>query len=289
MKYGTITVCKGLSKLDNIDNIKFIWNTGLQGSIVTHGLKYIKEHDDSEWGAQYQEVQDTAALANIFICQVNISDIEKISQELARMVMDQSWIMNLEPTAQQAYGPAVKQTAKALQTVFQNKLTDDNKIAKEFGEIMVSMGASRALAKLFDHISIPISELWKPKKKQNEGFDFHTVCTDKLINFGEAKFSGAANPYGGKSGSSSGAGGQADGFISADKHKMDGVHLAYLAGKEAETNLNNHNFGVILAFSLNSSTPLGILKNAVDTAKEYLHLKKAQKIYLVGVRHAGKN
>ncbi len=249
-------------------------------------LKYTNQHDDPDWGARYSEVGSDADLKNIFICHVNVSDIEKISQELAKMVMDHSWIMNLEPVAKLAYEPAVRETALALEKTFKNKLTTENKIAKEFGEIMVSMGASRALEALFEHTAIPIAELWKPKKKQNEGFDFHTVCLEKLINFGEAKFSGSSNPYGGKSGSSSGAGGQADGFISANKHQRDGVHLLHLAGKEPTDNLNNLHFGIVLAFSLNSLTPLSILESAIGTAKEYLHLKKAKKIYLVGVSHA---
>lgn len=253
---------------------------------MTTELEYIKEQNDPDWGALHREARDPTSTDNIFICHVNISDIEQISQELARMVMDQSWIMNLEPVAKQAYEPAIKQTAKALQEIFKNKHTSDGKVAKEFGEIMVSMGASRALAQLFDHISIPISELWKPKKKQNEGFDFHTICPDKLINFGEAKFSSSSNPYGGRTGSSAGAGGQADGFISAEKHKMDGVHLLHLAGKDATDNLGSHLFGVILAFSLNSSEPISVLQNAIGRAKKYLHLRQAQKIYLVGVTHA---
>lgn len=253
---------------------------------MTKKLAYAKRHEDADWGSSYLEVQYDPSLENILVCHVNVSDIEKISHELAKIVMDQSWIMNLEPVARHAYGPAVKQTAQALQKTFKKQLSTENKIVKEFGEIMVSMGASRALATLFDHISIPISELWKPKKKQNEGFDFHTVCLEKLINFGEAKFSGSSNPYGGKSGTSSGAGGQADGFISANKHQMDGVHLQHLAGNDATDNLNNDHFGVILAFSLNSPTPLNIIENAIETAQKYLHLKKAKKIYLVGVSHA---
>ncbi|RZM21755.1 MAG: hypothetical protein EOO88_31650 [Pedobacter sp.] len=106
-----------------------------------------------------------------------------------------------------------------------------------------------------------------------------------MINFGEAKFSATANPYGGLSGGKTGAGGQADGFILKQKHLMDGVHLGTLAGEDAAMNLDKDLFGVVLAFSINSMNPLAILKNALEHSTTYEHLKKATNIYIVGVSY----
>ena len=149
------------------------------------------------------------------------------------------------------------------------------------------MGSSRALNKIYDQFSVPIAELWKPKAKGNEGFDFHTVCPEKLINFGEAKFSGSDNPYGGNTGESTGAGGQADGFVEKDKHHRDRPHLADIGlHQDAIENLKKQSFGVVLAFSMNAKNPLNVFKNAIDKALSYQHLKKAKNIYIVGVSHA---
>ncbi|WP_348799358.1 hypothetical protein [Flavobacterium adhaerens] len=247
-------------------------------------LTYIKTFSEEKWGSTFHEIQSISGSENIFVCHINISDLEKMALELSTKVLDQSWIINLDNRASRAYQTTAQETARLLVEVFK-KPVDSDKVSSEFGELMVSMGASKALEVIFGHRSIPIAELWKPKVLQNEGFDFHTVCSENIINFGEAKFSGSSNPYGGNSGDTTGAGGQADGFIGNNKHLMDGVHLEHLAGNDAATNLDNDLFGIILAFSINAVNPLLIFKNALDNSKTYENLTKAKNIYIVGVSH----
>jgi len=252
---------------------------------MDNGLSYSRSFPEYTWGSTFHEISCISNNANIFACHTDISDLEKIATELSTIVMDQSWILGLDQRAKRAYENTARETAKSLVKVFKTTLYDDNKIASEFGELMVSMGSSKALEVVFKHKSIPIAEIWKPKLLGNEGFDFHTVCPDKMINFGEAKFSSSSNPYGGPSGGKTGAGGQADGFILKQKHLMDGVHMGHLAGEDATTNLDNDLFGVVLAFSINSTDPLSIFKNALDHSITYEHLKKAKNIYIVGVSY----
>lgn len=248
-------------------------------------LSYHRSFPEETWGSTFYEITSISPIENIFVCHATISDLEKIALKLASLVTDQSWVMDLDDRAKRAYESTASRTAKVLVKVFETTLDENNKVASEFGELMVSMGSSRALEVVFGHRSIPIAELWKPKIQQNEGFDFHTVCSGNIINFGEAKFSGSSNPYGGNSGDTSGAGGQADGFIGNSKHLMDGIHLGHIAGEDATNNLDNDLFGIVLAFSINSSNPFLIFQNALEHSKTYEYLKKAKNIYIVGVSH----
>lgn len=248
-------------------------------------ISYSRSFPEDTWGSTFHEISCLSAGANIFACHTDISDLEKIATELSTIVLDQSWILDLDHRAKRAYETTATETAKSLVKVFQKTLSPENKVASEFGELMVSMSSSKALEVVFKHKCIPLAEIWKPKILGNEGFDFHTVCPGKMINFGEAKFSATANPYGGLSGGKTGAGGQADGFILKQKHLMDGVHLGHLAGEDATMNLDKDLFGVVLAFSINSTNPLAILKNALEHSATYEHLKKATNIYIVGVSY----
>ena len=244
------------------------------------------ETQQPEAGCSFAEVNKVSGAENISICHVKVSDIQKIADELSKTVMDFSWMMEIDKGSKRAYRQTAEDTAKELVKIFKNILTADGKVSGEFGEIMVSMGSSRALEVIFSHNSLPIAEFWKPQVKGNEGFDFHTICPENIINFGEAKFASTTkNPYGGSSGKSDGAAGQADGFFEKEKHLRDRVHLINLVDEEAIKNLDDDNFGVVLAFSMNSSTPLNIYNNAIESVSSYPELMKAKKIYIVGVSH----
>jgi hypothetical protein len=248
-------------------------------------ISYGRIFPEDTWGSTFYEVTSLSDTGNIFVCHVSISDLKKIALELTSLVNDNSWVTKIDDRASRAYATTAQKTAEALVKVFKATLSTDNKVAIEFGELMVSMGSSKALEIVFGHRSLPIAELWKPKIAQNEGFDFHTVCTEDIINFGEAKFSNSSSPYSGISGDSSGAGGQADGFIGGGKHLMDGPHMGSLAGEDCALKLDKDIFGVVLAFSINAKNPLAVLKNALDHSKTYENLKKAKNIYIVGVSH----
>lgn len=243
---------------------------------ASYGAAYSKP----EWGCSFHQVDATSGPKNIYLCHVKVSDIIKIADELTNIVMNDSWIMNLDKGARRAYETTVKETAECLVDIFRNNLRSgtDDKVSTEFGEVMVSMSSSRALEVILGHTSLPIAELWKPQKKQNEGFDFHTVCPSKFINFGEAKFSGSGNPHGLASS-------QAHSFFDSKKHLRDRVHLINLVEKESLDNLDADSFGAVLAFSINSNNPLTIFENAITTAQSHASLKNAKYIYIVGVSH----
>ena len=140
------------------------------------------------------------------------------------------------------------------------------------------MGSSRSLDVIFQHISLPISELWKPQSKQNEGFDFHTVCNKNIINFGEAKFLSppASSPV-------SNATNQANAFFSEDKHFRDRVHLINLVHEDAISNLDNGLCGMVIAFSMNARNPLTVYMNAISKVESLSFFDNLEKVYIVGV------
>ena len=236
---------------------------------------YGNHYSDTDWGCDYFEVESTSSIEKIRICHVKVGDIEKISEELAEKVLDTSWMMKLDEGNKRAYRRTVQETAAALVKIF-NSTKCSSDVGSEFGEVMVSMGSAKALEKIFDHIILPIAELWKPQVKQNEGFDFHTVCSEEIINFGEAKYSGSINPHGD-------AISQAKGFVDDEKHLRDWVHLRGLVSDGAIENLNNDSYGIVASFSINTEDPLLILKNAIEAAQVALTSDKIKAVYLVGV------
>lgn len=237
---------------------------------------YGGQHHDSEWGFTISEIENNLNIHNVKVCHVEILEIIKIATALSSSVIDTSWVMNLDARAQKAYRKTVDDTAKLLLDIIHATSPQQNSISEKFGEIMVSMGSARALAVVFDHISLPIAELWKPQKGQNEGFDFHTICSDKVIHFGEAKYSAKSTPHGK-------AINQASDFINEEKHLRDSIHLERLACNASMKNLDEDIFGVIAAFSLNVEKPMTAFKNAVQNVLNLDISKKAKTIYLVGV------
>lgn len=242
---------------------------------MTDKPRYGSQHSDTDWGCDYFEVETTTPIGKIKVCHVIVNDIKIISEALTKKVLDTSWMTNLDAGSKRAYDRTVQETASALVEIFQSTTTPSD-VGSEFGEIMVSIGSTKALEKIFNHVILPIAELWKPQLKQNEGFDFHTVCSDEFINFGEAKYSGSSTPHGN-------AINQAKGFIDDEKHLRDYVHLRELASDASVENLNNDSFGIVASFSINAADPLQILKNAINSAQDKLSLDSIKVVYLVGV------
>jgi len=109
-------------------------------------------------GCEMTEVAGDHGQPHFRICHVNVSDVEQMASYLAADVMDISWIMNLDPRSQRAYRNTVTETATRLASLFRQAAGDDS-VGSEFGELMVSMGASKALDVVLSHTALPISEL----------------------------------------------------------------------------------------------------------------------------------
>lgn len=241
------------------------------------GIKatYGANTSDSDWGCEHTKVISEPSVDKIKLCHVKVSDLNKLADELTKLITDTSWMMSMDEGTQRAYRKTASDTASELVKIFKS-VTGSSLIKKDFGELMVSIGSTRALEMVFNHAKLPIAELWKPQKKQNEGFDFHTECTDELINFGEAKFSSSGTPHGD-------AIDQSNNFIQEEKHLRDRVHLINLVSGNAINNLDNDDFGIVAAFSLNAKHPLTAFKHAIESALSKYSAHKINTIYLIGV------
>lgn len=234
---------------------------------------------DSEWGCIYKEIIDIATANEIKICFAEVNNLINFANSLCTTVQDSSWMTNFDKGVRRQYDYTFRQTANLLVDIF-NTTASTQSIGSEFGELMVSIGSARALKKIFDHTQIPIAELWKPQIKQNEGFDFHTICNEDYINFGEAKYSKKSNPHGL-------ALNQTKMFVKEDKHFRDRGHLLNLVNEKAIANLDNDDFGIVAAFSINSDDPLNIIKNSIESALAIKKEISCKQIYLVGVQVNG--
>lgn len=248
---------------------------GLTRNMSTNGVI-----SDAAWGCDHSDIP-ALAVGNIRACRVSVSDVGKLALELTKTVVDTSWMAALDKGARRAYEKTVAETSELLVKIFKAVSASSSPasaIQEDFGELMVSMGAARALNQVFSHHEVPLAELWKPQAKQNEGFDFHTVCPSDRVHFGEAKYSSHNSPHGI-------AINQISDFLKADKHYRDRPHLEKLVSASAIQNLDNEEFGVVAAFSVNAVNPQRVIENAITNAKALAHTHKIAQIYLIGVTY----
>lgn len=234
---------------------------------------------DPAWGCEYWDLPSLGD-SNLRVCQVSIADIEALATSIVNAVVDRSWMADIDGLTRKGYEAAVSLTAPLLVALVSD-VAASGKLTEDFGEIMVSIGSSRALSSVYGHVALPIAELWKPKSRNNEGFDFHTVCPRDFINFGEAKYSGSSSPHGL-------AINQIAGFIQNKKHLMDVHYLGTLCCAEAMSRLDFDEFGVIAAFSLNGVNHNVILGNASASAQELARSHAISQVALVGVTYVAK-
>lgn len=212
--------------------------------------------------------------AEVYLSCVEITDVKSHAKTLITEISDTSWISKLDPDAKMSYKDIALKTIKKLVEIFQSV---DNKVTKDFGEFMISMNSGYCMREKHGHKILPLSELWKPKLLQNEGFDFHTLSPANKFSFGEAKFVSSGNSYGD-------AAEQAYGFSIENKDKRDGVHLCYFSSPAAMQNLRQNKRGFIVAFSINSSNHELILKNSLQN-KDIRELSKCcDELYIIGVK-----
>lgn len=238
-------------------------------------ITFAAQQADPLWGCSYQEAVSALGAANIKLCFVEVQNLHTFATALTNVVLDKTWMMNLDNTARRAFDKTVDNTASKLLATFQ-KTSAAGTVGGDFGEIMVSIGSARALEHLFHHSRLALAELWKPKVSQNGGFDFHTVCKSLIINFGEAKYSSTSNSY-------TDAIDQADEFLNDQKHLADGIYLEKIVTQPSMSMLNNDEFGIVAAFSVNAKNPDTILANALVAAQKVMAGKKIKNFYLVGV------
>lgn len=226
----------------------------------------------------YKKVETTDlpddAIAETFLFCIEVTDINSHAEALLNDITDTSWISELASVAKMSYEDIAFKTIERLTKIFKSV---DNKVTEDFGEILVSMSSGQCLKEKHNHKVLPISEIWKPKLSQNEGFDFHTLSPAEKFSFGEAKYVSSGNSYGA-------AASQTLCFSKDKKDKRDGVHLQYFGSPLAIKNLENNNRGFIVAFSINSVDHEKILKNSLQNEDIKDLSKCCDELYIIGVK-----
>ena len=84
-----------------------------------------------------------------------------------------------------------------FEMVFNRRLIfGENKVTEDSGEYVVSELAREALVIELKYLDVPLAELFKEQVSGNPGFDFYSANKEKVIIFGEAKYSSGRNAYG---------------------------------------------------------------------------------------------
>ena len=78
----------------------------------------IRTQDDVDWGCYHDEL--TSAEVMVKICVIRIKTINKIAEELTKIVLDKSWMMDLDARTQRCYRYTVEETSKLLADIFNN-------------------------------------------------------------------------------------------------------------------------------------------------------------------------
>lgn len=214
------------------------------------------------------------AIANTYISFIEINDVNTCAQDLLVEISNTAWINDLNPVAKMSYEDTAKETILKLVEIFKSV---DNKVTKDFGEFMISMGSGHCLKEKHDHDVLPLSELWKEKLSNNHGFDFHTLSPDLKFSFGEAKYVSTGNSY-------TSAAEQVHRFSREGKDKRDAVHLINFCNLIAIDNLSNGRKGYVIAFSINSVDHENILKNSLGNDDIKSLTKRCDDLYIIGVK-----
>lgn len=213
------------------------------------------------------------AVAETYVSCIKVENIKKHASNLLTEITDTSWISDLNPVAKMSYEGTAQKTINKLVKIFK---AVDNKVTKDFGEFLISMSSGHCLRKKCNHKVLPLSELWKEKKSNNHGFDFHTLSPENKFSFGEAKFVSSGNSY-------TTSASQVFEFAQDGKDKIDAVHLMHFSEHLAIENLQAGKRGFVVAFSINTKNYKAVLGNSLNNKDIQGLTKCCDELYVIGV------
>lgn len=218
--------------------------------------------------------QKNVGTCKVHLIHLQVLDVKGKLQEVFDIISDTSWIGKLNSkTAQLSYEVAAKRTILKLAADVLANAT--NTLTAKSGEYVISVSAAEILKQEHQHVCLPIAELWKEQVSGNPGFDFHTVTTDQILLFGEAKYRSDGNPHGN-------ALDQITELISAEKDVMDLVHLENFVGAFPIERFKSGFKAYCAAFSVNAADAGTIIENAASSQKAQ-PLMVHSELHLIGV------
>ena len=216
---------------------------------------------------------DKTTDCNVYSIHVKVNNISTKATEMITMVQDTSWIQELGIIEQRSFEARSQPTIDKLVNEILSRVTTT--LSADFGEFLISVTAQDSLELQCTHAKVPLAELFKEKKTGNPGFDFHTETHTQLLAFGEAKYSGSINPY-------RNALTQISRFIENKKDEMELSDLKHFVSAESIASTLENKKAFVAAFSINSSNPSNIIKNAlasvhIDDLLDY------DELYIIGI------
>ncbi len=203
---------------------------------------------------------------------VKITDFKKIVKSFEKNISNTSWIKKLKSLEQLTFRNNVKKTIEKIVNEIIAK--SKNRITTDIGEYIVSYSAQHALKLKHSHSKIPLAELLKEKISGNPGFDFHTICLDDYLIFGEAKFSLTTTPK-------RKALKQIVDFID-DRDNAELLWLKPFLKPSTITFITNGHRGYTAAFSFNGKNVNSAFTDALKS-KIVQKILKHKKLYLIAV------
>ena len=138
---------------------------------------------------------DNENFDNITYIRIEPEDLSVTISDILVSLSDLSWIAKFDQSfIRNSFLKRAKDTANYLA----NKILkeDEDTITEDSGEYVVSELARETLVSELDYMDIPLAELFKEQVSGNPGFDFYSANKEKIIIFGEAKYSSKRNAYG---------------------------------------------------------------------------------------------
>lgn len=234
-------------------------------------IKSISKIDTTEYG--YPKHDHVYAI----LVEVEAAKAQQEASSLLSIVTDTSWVNNFDAIDKASLLACAQPTIDKIINSILAKV--GNKIEKEFGEYLISYSAQLTLVDTLSHKPIPLPEFYKEKISGNPGFDFHTVSSNDIIVFGEAKYNSAKTPY-------DDAESQVNDFLQMippkQKHIKELKELRKFTGDIPATNVINNHFGVTAAFSIHAKKAELAMKNSIKY-QEFKKLLDNDEIYVIGV------
>lgn len=230
---------------------------------------------------------------SIYICLVNIKDLEAVIKIIVDSVIDISWINNLPtrlhkgllaaatPTIEYIKGLCnnIKEANDTGITVNENEEKQNAQIRKDFGEYAISISALHALESLYEHRALPLIEILKEKMKGNHGFDYITLSPSVFFVFGEAKY--RKNGTGAKE-----AAKQIVGFIEKGQPYKDSNFIDAFDEFAPKRCSEDGVYGVSIAANLSDKTVEEHIQQLLNN-KYFQALLERDVIYLIFVENEG--
>lgn len=214
-------------------------------------------------------------VCHLYYYHVQVKNIKQKASEMMIRFLDESWLSKIDDEGdRESFKVRAEPTIKALIKILKKV---GSKIGGDFGEYLVSTSALTTLENECGHEALQLAEIWKEQESKNPGFDFHTLSSENILLFGEAKYRANKNAYGSA----------IKGICKFIKKKKDIAELVDLkrlhSNRINNEHLNENKKGFIASFSIHNNFE-NIFKTIIDNKDiNENKLFKYAELYFIGI------